>query len=39
MTIKIKSPEYKAGSKGAITYKMNRAAKRGKKTGSVRIVT
>jgi hypothetical protein len=38
MTIRVKSPEAKAGKKGAIAYKMNRAAKRGKKTGSVRIV-
>jgi 2'-5' RNA ligase len=38
MTIRVKRPEAKAGKKGAIAYKMNRAAKRGKKTGSVRIV-
>jgi hypothetical protein len=38
MTIRIRNPEAKAGKKGAIAYKMNKAAKRGKKTGSVRIV-
>ena len=39
MTVKVKQPEYKAGKSGAISYKMNRAAKKGKATGSVRIVT
>jgi hypothetical protein len=39
VTVKIKNPQYKAGASGAITYKMNKAAKKGKATGAVRIVS
>jgi hypothetical protein len=39
VTVTIKNPQYKAGASGAIKYKMNVAAKRGKATGVVRIVS
>jgi hypothetical protein len=38
-TVYVRKVPLKPGAKGAVTLKMNRAAKKGKKTGMVRIIS
>ena len=38
VTVRIKKPSYKAGESGAISFKMNKSAKKGRDTGIVRIL-